>query len=260
MALPRALRNPVFGVYLPHSRKGCPMRFAAVAVAALVCSTVYAASPAITAPPRTDAKWMMVINPLAPAPPPVVYVLVTNFPETQPVSGTVSVGNLPAVQTVGGTVNVGNLPLDAGGAVRVAGAPATASPIVMHELFSGTLTGNSGNPPCSQSPGYCVDIPASGIDTTGYSKIGAYVQGTPSNGNGWILYSLSWRWAADEPFANLTEPFVAPGNNNTNVWYSQACRGEYPSRLVCPNIGGEVSVHVEWYSTNVTNVRIYLIP
>ncbi len=40
-------------------------------------------------------------------------VLVTNFPATQPVNGTVDVGNFPAfpaTQTVSGTVNVGNFP------------------------------------------------------------------------------------------------------------------------------------------------------
>jgi hypothetical protein len=37
-------------------------------------------------------------------------VTVTNFPGTQPVSGTVSVDNLPGTQTVSGTVSVNNLP------------------------------------------------------------------------------------------------------------------------------------------------------
>lgn len=37
-------------------------------------------------------------------------VTVTNFPATQPVSGTVSVSNLPATQPVSGSVSVTNLP------------------------------------------------------------------------------------------------------------------------------------------------------
>lgn len=58
------------------------------------------------------------------------FVQVTNFPSTQPISGTVSVSNLPATQPVSGTVSVGTLPaLPAGanaiGSVSVSNLPAT---------------------------------------------------------------------------------------------------------------------------------------
>ena len=50
-------------------------------------------------------------------------VSVTNFPATQPVSGTVSVGNFPATQPVSGSVNVGNFPATqaVSGTVSIAG-------------------------------------------------------------------------------------------------------------------------------------------
>lgn len=50
-------------------------------------------------------------------------VAVTNFPATQPVSGSVSVSNFPATQPVSGTVNVGNFPATqpVSGTVSVAG-------------------------------------------------------------------------------------------------------------------------------------------
>ena len=56
-------------------------------------------------------------------------VVVTNFPATQNVDGTVNVANLPAVQQVGGAVNVGNLPLDMAGNLR------TSPPGVLSKLL-----------------------------------------------------------------------------------------------------------------------------
>lgn len=54
-------------------------------------------------------------------------VSVTNFPATQPVSGSVSVSNLPATQPVSGTVSVGNFPATqpVSGTVSVGNFPAT---------------------------------------------------------------------------------------------------------------------------------------
>ncbi len=54
-------------------------------------------------------------------------VSVSNFPATQPVSGTVAVSNLPATQPVSGTVSVGNFPATqpVSGSVSVSNFPAT---------------------------------------------------------------------------------------------------------------------------------------
>lgn len=54
-------------------------------------------------------------------------VAVSNFPATQPVSGSVSVSNLPVTQPVSGTVNVGNFPgtQPISGSVSVSNFPAT---------------------------------------------------------------------------------------------------------------------------------------
>jgi hypothetical protein len=57
-------------------------------------------------------------------------VSVTNFPATQPVSGTVSVGNLPAVQQVSGTVSVGNLPA----VQQVSVTNASSAPVLVRVL------------------------------------------------------------------------------------------------------------------------------
>ena len=71
-------------------------------------------------------------------------VAVSNFPSSQPVTGTVDVGNLPATQAVSGTVNVGNLPATqpVSGTVNVGNLPAT-------QPVSGTV--NVGNLPATQA-------------------------------------------------------------------------------------------------------------
>lgn len=55
-------------------------------------------------------------------------VTVTNWPSTQPVSGTVSVGNFPSTQPVSGTLAVSNFPATqpVSGTVAVSSAPTTA--------------------------------------------------------------------------------------------------------------------------------------
>lgn len=67
------------------------------------------------------------INGTAPGSGNPLFVDVTNFPATQPVSGTVSVNNFPATQPVSGTVNVGNFPgtQPVSGTVSVGNFPAT---------------------------------------------------------------------------------------------------------------------------------------
>jgi hypothetical protein len=75
-------------------------------------------------------------------------VEVTNFPATQPVSGTVNVGNFPSSQVVSGSVSVSNLPstqpvsgtisLTSGNVVNVGNLPST-------QPISGTVALTSGN-------------------------------------------------------------------------------------------------------------------
>lgn len=60
-------------------------------------------------------------------------VEVTNFPEAQGVTGTVSVDNLPAIQTVDGTVTVSNLPATqtVNGTVSISNLPVVQQVIML---------------------------------------------------------------------------------------------------------------------------------
>jgi len=93
------------------------MRRIVVTGIALICVVILSSLAAATAP-ETSA---VVAAPSQNAQP----VMVTNFPSTQAVSGTVNVGNLPAVQTITGAVSVGNLPAvqTVAGSVQVANLP-----------------------------------------------------------------------------------------------------------------------------------------
>lgn len=72
-------------------------------------------------------------------------VSVTNFPASQPVTGTVSVGNFPATQPVSGTVNVGNLPATqpVSGTVSIAGTVNVLTAVASTATL--TITAVSGN-------------------------------------------------------------------------------------------------------------------
>lgn len=69
-------------------------------------------------------------------------VSVGNFPATQPVSGTVAVSNLPATQTVAGSVSVSNLP-----ATQAVTGTVTANVGTGTQPVSGTVTANAGTGP-----------------------------------------------------------------------------------------------------------------
>jgi hypothetical protein len=205
------------------------MRFACFPFVIFAASFSLAAAQSASIHPPVDPIKIDLMQ--RPAP---VYVL--NFPEVQPVSGTVSVDNLPAVQTVGGTVNIGNLPLDDAGAVRVGSGPAR-QPVLL-ELLSGPLTLNPGTTFVSQP-----------VDTTGYSQLGLRFEGNYYN------VSTEWRWKDDDSFGpvndarNGNDPLCQVGNPN----YRRICAvSGVEVRLVTTNTA-QVPIH---YSS----LKVYLIP
>jgi hypothetical protein len=90
---------------------GCKHVFSVPAIADCVYSVTFSAGAA-----GGDVRIDLVNFPLIPQSYSIVsatggdIVSVTNFPATQPVSGTVSVGNFPATQAVDGAVSVDNFP------------------------------------------------------------------------------------------------------------------------------------------------------
>ena len=157
----------------------------------------------------------------------------------------VAVTNWPAIQTVGGAVNIGNLPLDSAGAVRVSSAP--PKQMVMYELWSVSV-----EPQCPRCP--WVDLPTV-IDTTGYSKIGVYVRGSPSpSASSAPDFVVLTQWAEDEGFV-----YALNGIEN-----SGGCNGSWGLRYLCRSPEGKIKVRVEWPASesiaNVESVRVYLFP
>jgi hypothetical protein len=114
----------------------------------------------------------------------VTPVVVTNFPATQNIDGTVNVANLPAVQQVGGTVNVENLPFGEDGSLR------TSPPGVVNRLL--VLAVN-------------VDVTDSWVsepfDTSAYTRIGLYADAQPGWNMGWVGDCVvQWEWSTDAGF------------------------------------------------------------
>ena len=222
------------------------MRFACVPFA------VFAASLTFAAPTAPTVKREIVPSSFPwPWPVPVQYVTVTNWPDVQPVSGTVSVGNLPAVQTVGGTINVGNLPLDSDGAVRVARAPARVT--VMYELVPAPIVLDT----------YELDLPTI-IDASSFSAVAVY-----TNATGNPTTQVLWRWPGDGPDDFL--PVVDYRGSVHNIdRYSvplNDCVGAVGVKFVCTNLGGSVKLQLHFppFANNsppftVNSVRVYLIP
>ena len=125
-------------------------------------------------------------------------------------------------------------------------AQTSARQMVMHELVSGSV---EPAPDCEcyhWTDCWCTTLRTS-IDATGYSKVGAFVR---TDEGGGAVFELLWRWSADEPFRRVQNDFSgAP------------FRGRSGEPHVYPGIGGEVALHVEWYTgTDIESARVYLIP
>ncbi|MBZ5638815.1 MAG: hypothetical protein LAO51_08675 [Acidobacteriia bacterium] len=134
-------------------------------------------------------------------------VVVTNFPATQNVDGTVNVANLPAVQQVGGAVNVGNLPLDMAGNLR------TSPPGVLSKLL--VLAVN-------------VDIPGDWIsepfDVSAYTKVGLLMD-VAWGPQGSQQCEVQWGWSDEVGF--VREPgFVVVATRNPTFSQVFGLRGQ----------------------------------
>ena len=128
--------------------------------------------------------------------------------------------------------------------VSVANAPARQ--LAMHELVSGPV---EPSPDCEcyvWIDCWCTTLPIS-VDATGYSKVGAFVR---TDDAGAAVFELLWRWSADEPFRRVQ-----------NAFSGASFSGNSGEPYVYPGIGGELALHVEWYTgTVIESARVYLIP
>jgi hypothetical protein len=107
----------------------------------------------------------------------VVYV--TNFPDPQNVTGTVTVGNLPTVQYVMGAVSVDNLPLDPDGNLMI--APSGISNLVLDLLDEPVL------PPWESEE----------FDVSRFNRLILKGHATAADG---IICQVSWRFSDSDEF------------------------------------------------------------
>ena len=203
------------------------MRFAFVPFAVLAASLTFAAPITPTAP--------LIRSELVPAsfpwpwPLPVQYVTVTNWPDVQPVSG---------------TVNVGNLPLDAGGAVRITSAPARQPMLV--DLLTGEVDIDCSTPFVSPVQ-----------DVRGYSRAGVRLDGSSS-----LVGTIEWRWEGDAPGAFIP---VFNSSDNYSGQYGQ-CGSNIVSDhgTICGVSGVELRIVVRNPYCNAPNplrgIKVSLVP
>jgi len=212
---------------------------------AFVPSVVFAASFSLATAQTATIDPGLKLDQTRPTPPPTpVYVL--NFPDTQPVSGTVNIGNLPAVQEVGGTLNIGNLPLAEDGSVRVSSASGTTRQEAVFELLSSPISIAGVTGP--------VDLPTI-VDTRGYSSYGVYVRGGTTDWGATASSAAAlWRWSDDENFASLVD---VRGASPT-----PPCPASWNVRYLCPNPGGFLQIRLgqNGPANTVYSVRVYLFP
>ena len=134
--------------------------------------------------------------------------------------------------------------ISTGGAETV--SQAVTGSVSVHELVSGPVE-PAPECDCYVWPDcWCATLPIS-VDATGYSKVGAFVR---TDVSGTAVFELLWRWSDDEPFRRVQ-----------NAFSGGSFRGHSGEPFVYPGIGGEVALHVEWYTgTIIESARVYLIP